>query len=108
MARASSTPAQPTETRLDEDTTKPATVAPGDAPHDTTDPAERATSVIPSQLSPEAIAEGTVNAVQPIPAPETPDEETPDERVEEYDQTLPNGKTVRVRHNLDTGTTERI
>ena len=106
MARTPTTPDQPTATRLDEDTTKPWTTAHGDGPADTTDPTERATSIIPSDLSDEALAAGTVNAVKPLPAPEAPATDG-EERVEEYDLTL-GGKTVRVRHDLVTGKTERV
>lgn len=57
-----------TKTKLDDDTTKPATVQPGDAPADTTDPNEVAQSA-PVNPGDEAQAQGTVNAVKPAAAP---------------------------------------
>lgn len=94
----------PKETRLDKDTTKPSTTAPGDGPADTTDPTERASSVTP-QPGPEALKVGTVNAVQPIPADEPEKRDSKKDRVEKYKATRPNGDEVTVTHNLDTGET---
>lgn len=95
----------PKETKLDKDTTKPSTTAPGDGPADTTDPSERASSVTP-QPGPEALKVGTVNAVQPIPqdAP-APAVAKKDQRVETYKAARPDGSEVTVEHNLDTGET---
>lgn len=97
----------PTGTRLDEDTTKPSTTAPGDGPADTTDPAETAHSVTP-QPGPEAIKVGTVNAVVPgepaTPAPTTTVDEK-DHRIEKYKAVRPDGTEVTVTHNIDTGET---
>lgn len=98
-----------TETRLDEDTTRPSTTAPGDGPADTTDPDERAVSAPTGELSEEALAAGTHNAVTPAPpAPPAPSaaEDEDEERVEEYTVARPNGTLARVRHNIDTGDTE--
>lgn len=91
------------ETRLDDNVTEPSTVAPGDAPADTTDPTERATSVTPAP-SDQALKEGTVNAVRKLPAT-TAERDASKDRWEEYDATRPDGTVVRVRHNLDTGET---
>jgi hypothetical protein len=95
---------KPSKTRLDTDATKPPTTAPGDAPHDTTDPAERATSVQP-QPGPEALAEGRVNAAVPLPQQERPQRDPKKDRVETYEATGPDGKPVKVTHNIDTGET---
>jgi hypothetical protein len=95
-------------TTLDKDTTKPSVTAPGDGPADTTDPSERASTVTPNP-GPEALAVGTVNAVKPLPpveeAPAAPEGEA---RTEEYDVVAPNGKTVRVRRNIETGKSEIV
>lgn len=93
-----------TKTTLDKDVTKPQKTAPGDAPHDTTDPTERASTVVPTP-GPEALATGVVNGAVPLPA--LPDQSAPagDPRIEEYDDLSPDGKTVRVQHNLETGAT---
>lgn len=97
------------KTTLDSDVTKPSVTAPGDGPADTTDANEVAHSA-PPQPGEEAIKVGTVNAV----VPGTPIDERPvapgrkKHRVEEYDVTAPDGATVRVRHNIDTGETSRV
>jgi len=94
----------PTKTTPDTDNTKPSTTAPGDGPADTTDPTERAVSV-PTNPGPEALAVGTVNAVQPVPAPEVEERDSKKDRVEKYKATRPDGTEVTVTHNLDTGET---
>lgn len=98
----------PTETRLDDNVTEPSTVAPGDAPADTTDPTEVASTVTPNP-SAQAIAEGTVNGAikvdQPARAKST---KAPKHRFEEYDATKPDGSVVRVRRNIDTGESELV
>lgn len=96
--------ATPKETKLDRDTTKPATTAPGDGPADTTDPSERASSVTP-QPGEEAVKVGTVNAVQPVPQDEKPARDSKKDRIEKYKATKPDGTEVTVTHNLDTGET---
>jgi hypothetical protein len=94
-------------TLLDDDVTKPSVTAPGDGPADTTDPTERATSVSP-RPGEEAKRVGTVNAVEKLPdVTEVVEDEDREDRVEEYDVTAPDGSKVRVRHNLDTGHTEK-
>lgn len=95
----------PETTTLNEDTTKPSTTAPGDGPADTTDPSETAHSVTP-QPGPEALKEGTVNAV--VPGERIEDIQAvaeKDQRVEKYKATRPDGTEVTVTHNLDTGET---
>ena len=98
--------AAPKQTRLDSDNTKPSTTAPGDGPADTTDPTERASTVGGDK---KAAAEGghlTVNAVQPLPKAEAPAGVDPkSQRTEKYEATSPEGKTVTVTHNIDTGET---
>lgn len=88
-------------TTLDSDVTKPSVTAPGDGPADTTDPTERATSVTP-QPGDEAVAVGTVNAVKPLPKVEEPAREGKD-RTEKYEAVKPDGSTVTVERNLETG-----
>jgi hypothetical protein len=92
------------ETRLDEDTTKPSTTAPGDGPADTTDPNERAVSA-PINPGPEAQKVGTVNAVVPAPEVERPAERSGKDRIETYTAIKPDGSEVTVKHNLETGET---
>lgn len=105
MAPKSSIPTTVADvTRLDTDVNTPATTAPGDAPADTTDPTERASTVIP-QPTPETLLVGTVNGVLPLPPVEQPADDG-DARWEEYPATRPNGDKVTVRHNLDTGETQ--
>lgn len=98
----------PTETRLDSDATKPSTVAPGDAPADTTDPDERASTVVPDKGAAAEAGYGTVNAVVPLATPEKVAERKREDRVEEYEQVGPDGKVVRVKHNIDTGETSIV
>jgi hypothetical protein len=102
--RRRNTEQEQAETRLDSDTTKPSTTQPGDGPADTTDPSERAVSA-PFNPDDEARRVGTVNAVVPAPEREAPARESGEDRWEEYEATRPNGETVTVRHNLDTGET---
>lgn len=95
----------PKKTRLDDNVTQPATVAPGDAPHDTTDPNEVAHTVTP-QPSEEALRAGTVNGVLPGKPHEAPaGVAEKDQRVETYKATRPDGSEVTVKHNIDTGET---
>lgn len=97
-------PRNPSKTRLDNDITKPSTTRPGDAPYDTTDPEEMATSVMP-QPGAQALLEGRVNAVLPLPKPEVPARDSKNDRTESYEVTGPDGKPVKVKHNLETGET---
>lgn len=90
-------------TTLDSDVTKPAQAAPGDGAADTTDPLERASTVVPSP-GPEALRVGTVNGQLPLdPIPANAVEASDDDRIEEYDATDHNGKPVRIRRNIETG-----
>lgn len=94
----------PSKTTLDTDTTKPSTTAPGDGPADTVDPAESAVSVTP-RPSGEAVKVGTVNAVKPAAKVAKPKRDASKDRVEKYDRVRPDGTTVTVTHNVDTGET---
>ncbi len=108
MAAKSTTPAPeaPRKTKLDSDVSMPGNVAPGDAPYDTTDPNERATSVTPDKATAAKAGYGVVNAVVPLPEPERVEAgREGGDRTEEYDVVGPNGKVVRVKHNIDTGET---
>ncbi len=64
----------PNATRLDTDVTKPSTVVAGDAPADTTDPTERASTVGGDKAAAALAGHLTVNAVVPMPPePKLPD-----------------------------------
>jgi hypothetical protein len=93
--------AEKKQTRLDNDVTKPSVTQPGDGPADTTDPTERASSV-PVRPDEEALKVGTVNAVLPLERPATARREGKD-RTETYQATAPNGSTVTVTRNVETG-----
>lgn len=92
------------KTTLDSDITKPSNTAPGDGPADTTDPTEVAVSVTPNPGD-EAITVGTVNAVKPAPKKAAAKRDTSKDRVEKYTATRPDGSTVTISHNLETGET---
>lgn len=93
----------PTETRLDTDVHAPATNAPGDAPADTTDPTERASTISPQVPNEEALRAGTILGAVPLPqqvVAQTSDGE--DVRVETYDEVDPRtGQPIQIRHILD-------
>ncbi|WIB16280.1 hypothetical protein DEJ34_03865 [Curtobacterium sp. MCPF17_050] len=94
-------------TTLDDDVTRPSTTAPGDGPADTTDPNQVAASARPAP-GPQALASGIVNAftlVIPKPRPTTPNV---NHRTETYTTTAPNGTTVTVRRDLETGDTQMV
>ncbi len=93
-------------TRLDNHIDKPSVVEPGDAPFDTLDPNERATSVTPDKATAAQAGHGTVNAVVPLPEPEREDEPDHKPRIEKYKTRDSAGKLVSVEHNLDTGETK--
>lgn len=90
-------------TTLDSDLSRPQVTQPGDAPADTTDPAERATSVEPDKAAAAAAGFGTVNAVVPLPKRERAGRDTSKDRIETYEATGPDGNPVKVTHNLETG-----
>ena len=93
-------------TTLDSDVTKPSVTAPGDGPADTTDPTERATSVTP-QPGEEAFKVGTVNAVVPLPEEDAPESDVKP-RIERYEAVKPDGSTVTVERNLETGESKTV
>lgn len=90
-------------TTLDSDVTKPSVTAPGDGPADTTDPTEIAVSVTP-QPGDEAVAVGTVNAVKPAKRAAAKRDASKD-RTEKYEAVKPDGSTVTVTRNIETGET---
>lgn len=107
-------------TTLDTHNDAPSVTAPGDGPADTTDPAERATTVGGDKAAAARAGHLTVNAAVPIRTDErnqlrgvaisaaTAEDDGAEqgERVETYRATRPNGEVVTVRHNLDSGVTE--
>lgn len=91
------------ETKLDDNVTEPSTVQAGDAPADTTDPTERASTVTP-RPSAAALKEGTVNGVLPIPK-KSKAKSSEKDRFEEYDAVKPNGEVVHIKRNIESGET---
>jgi hypothetical protein len=89
------------KTTLDSDVTKPSVTAPGDGPADTTDPTEIAVSV-PAAPGAESLKVGTVNTVVPVEAPPAA-AEVSDPRIESYEAIKPDGSTVTVERNIETG-----
>jgi hypothetical protein len=90
-------------TRTDKHIDRPSTVEAGDAPADTTDPHERVSSVQADKAAAAAAGYLTVNAVVPLPKQETPSTDRGNDRTETYQATRPDGTTVTVTHNVDTG-----
>jgi hypothetical protein len=86
------------ETRLEDQVSRPATTAPGDAPADTTDP----------QPDADAIRVGTVNSNLPLEPIKPVDVLDGDDEFEEYKATAPGGAEVTVRHSLITGKSELV
>lgn len=94
--------AAPKTTRLSADVTKPQPTAAGDAPADTYDPKERASSVRPDKAAAAAAGHQTVNAVVPV-AP-IPDPVVPvGGRTETYTVYNDSGEAVEVTRNIETG-----
>lgn len=93
----------PKTTRLSSDVTKPQPTAAGDAPADTYDPLERASSVRPDKAAAAAAGHLTVNAVTKVGT--VPTVTPTGSRTETYDRIAPNGAKVTVTHNYDTGVT---
>lgn len=93
---------QQKKTTLDSDVTKPSVTQPGDGPADTVDPTERASST-PVRPGPEARAVGTVNAAVPLEQPKPATRDSKKDRTETYEATAPDGSTVKVTRNLETG-----
>jgi len=97
--------------KLDTDVSRPQTTLAGHAPADTLDPSERATSVTADKGAAAQAGFGSVNAVVPLPEPERPRQSDGEgdqkARTETYEVPGPDGKLVKVTHNIDTGETSR-
>lgn len=96
--------AAPKTTRLSSDVTKPQPTAGGDAPADTWDPKERASSVRPDKAAAAAAGHQTVNAVvpvEPIPTPTVPT----GGRTETYTVFNDSGEAIEVTRNVESGAT---
>ncbi len=101
-------PSNPDKTRLDLDTSKPSTTAPGDGPADTTDPAENASTVGGDKTAAALAGHKTVNAAVPIEGHPPYANAAPFEgkgRIETYKARRADGTEVTVTHNIDTGET---
>ncbi|QCG77020.1 hypothetical protein SEA_EWALD_11 [Gordonia phage Ewald] len=93
-------------TTLDSDVTAPSVTEPGDGPADTTDATEVATSVTPDP-GPEVVKTGTVNAVKKTGTTKSKSKaSTSKDRIEKYTQVRPDGATVHIERNIDTGETK--
>jgi hypothetical protein len=95
----------PEKTRLDDSVSEPSTVAPGDAPADTTDPAEMASAVTPDKAAAAAAGHLTVNSVVKIADVPAAERDSKNDRTETYTAVRPDGSEVTVKHNLETGET---
>lgn len=94
---------RPKTTKLSNDTTKPQPTAAGDAPADTWDPKERASSATADKKAAGAAGHQTVNAVTKVG--EFPDRTPTGSRSETYKSVDATGAEVTVTHNYDTGET---
>lgn len=95
--------ARPRTTRLSTDNTKPQPTAPGDAPADTYDAKEKASSVTPDKKAAAEAGHQSVNAVTKVG--DYPEEVPTGERTETYTAFNGAGEQVTVTHNYDTGVT---
>lgn len=95
---------QPKTTRLSDDVTEPQPTDAGDAPADTFDEKERATSVRPDKAAAAAAGHKTVNAVVPGDPIEDADPVSQG-RTETYTVYDNNNDPVEVTRDLDTGET---
>lgn len=100
--------AKPKTTRIADDTTQtvPQTTAGGDAPADTYDWKERASSARPDKAAAAAAGHGSVNAIAPVASVDIP--APSGSRTETYDRFAPDGTEVTVTHNYDTGVTSSV
>lgn len=96
--------AAPKTTRLSDDLTTPQPTEAGDAPADTWDPKERASSAQSDKAAAAAAGHQTVNAVVPVDPIPDPDPVV-DGRTETYVAFDSQGNPVDVIHNVDTGET---
>ncbi len=90
-------------TRADKHTDRPSSMDPGDAPHDTTDPGEHVTSVLGDKAASGRAGFGTVNAAVKIDRPAAAAPRRGKDRTETYEATTPDGSTVTVTRNIETG-----
>lgn len=95
--------ARPRTTRLSTDNTKPQPTAPGDAPADTYDPKEKASSVTPDKKAAAEAGYQSVNAVTKVG--DYPDDAPTGDRTETYTAYDGQGNPVQIVHNYDTGVT---
>ena len=95
--------ARPRTTRLSTDNTKPQPTAPGDAPADTYDAKEKASSVTPDKKAAAEAGHQSVNAVTKVG--DYPEEAPTGDRTETYTAFNGAGEQVTVTHNYDTGVT---
>jgi hypothetical protein len=93
----------PKTTRLSDDVTKPQPTAPGDAPADTYDPKERASSAAPDKAQAAEDGYQSVNAV--VKTGDIPVVTPSGNRTESYSAVGPDGEAVVLVHNFDTGKT---
>lgn len=94
---------RPKTTKLSNDTTKPQPTAAGDAPADTWDPKERASSAQADKKAAGAAGHQSVNAVTKVG--DFPDRAPTGSRSETYTSVDATGTEVTVTHNYDTGET---
>lgn len=90
---------------IPDETMYPSPGVPAGGPADTTDPTVRVISN-PTLPQAEALATGTVNTVVPAPQLEQPAEASREPRFEQYETEDPDGNTVTVRRDLETGQSE--
>mgnify|MGYP001758789161 FL=1 len=95
--------ARPRTTKLSNDVTKPQPTKPGDAPADTWDEKERATSVTPDKKAAAEAGHQSVNAV--VKSGEVKEETPAGDRTETYTAYDGAGNKVTMTHNYDTGVT---
>lgn len=91
------------KTTLDSHLDAPQVTQPGDAPADTTDPTERASSATPDKAAAAKAGYGTVNAVVKVGDTSAPARDTKNDRTEKYQATRPDGTVVTVTRNIETG-----
>ncbi len=90
------------QTRAEKQITEPATTVAGDAPADTTDPAELVSTRLP-QPSEKATVVGTVNAAVKYGEVGDAAGQSGEPRMERYQATRPDGTEVTVERNIETG-----
>lgn len=103
MAKKKST--ENKQTTADTHIDAPATMEPGDAPADTTDPDEIVSSVTPDKAAAAAEGHQTVNAAVKVAEADRPTRDTKNDRIEKYEATRPDGTKVTVERNIETGET---